>query len=308
MLSKSFIMTFLLWIYYSWRPSIIFSIRTIRDYYGYGSKLTVAGLISTVFQNLYFNFIGKFFPLTSLGYYTRAVQLEEFPTRTISSIFSRVVFPVFSMVKNDDDRLRNALKKTMRTAMFITFPVILGLIAVSDEFITVIFTEKWIMASKYFKLLCLVGLFYVLQVINNELIKTKGKPEFILRIEIISKTILVANILITYKYGIATIILGQIVVSIIAYLLGSFYVWKLIGYPVWRQILDISAYLIISLIMFIFVELISHMISTSLITLIVMILVGISLYLLLSYLFEKEDMKDMKIMLVNVLKLKWNNY
>src|SRR5690606_5692901 len=134
----------LLWIFNKWRPLLSFSWKSLKELFNYGSKLTLAGLIYTIFQYLYFNIIGKLFPVASLGFYTRAVQLQEFPVKTITSVFSRVVFPVFSTIQNENERLKNAVRKTLRTMVFFTFPLLFGLIAVSDQLIEVVLTEKWL--------------------------------------------------------------------------------------------------------------------------------------------------------------------
>jgi O-antigen/teichoic acid export membrane protein len=140
MLAKSFIMSLFLWLFNDWRPGLIFSWQSLKYLFNYGSRLTIAGLIYTIFQNIYFNIIGKFFPVTSLGFYTRAVQLQEFPVKTVSNIFNRVVFPVFSTIQDDDQRLKNAVRKTNRTMVFVTFPLIFGLIATADYMIEIILT------------------------------------------------------------------------------------------------------------------------------------------------------------------------
>lgn len=300
-LAKSFFTSLFLWIFNKWRPLFVFSFVSLKVLFSYGSKLTVASLIYTVFQYFYFNVIGKLFPVASLGFYTRAVQLQEFPVKTIGSVFNRVVFPVFSTIQNDNERLKNALRKTLKTMVFFTFPILFGLIAISDQLIEVVLTEKWLPASEYFKLLCLMGLFYTFQIINGEVLKTKGKSGWVLKLEIITKTILVINIFITWQWGIKAIILGQIIVVSIAWFLGSYYVWKLIGYSIWMQLKDIFIYLAISLAMYFFVVFISQLISNSIISLFVMLVTGIIFYISTAWIFKLGEMLEIKIIFNNIV-------
>ncbi len=294
MLSKSFITTFFLWVFNKWRPQLEFSWTSLKELFGFGSKLTVAGLINTIFQYLYFNIIGKIFPLTSLGYYTRAVQIQEFPVKTISNIFQRVTFPVFATLQDEPERLKKAVRKTLRTMFFFTFPILLGLIAIADELIEVVLTEKWVPASGYFKLLCLVGLFYIFGAINGEILKTKGKSNWVLKLEIITKIILVINIFVTYRWDISAIIIGQLVTVFISYLMGSFYVWKLIHYSLWQQFKDIFIYLLISVLMFAAVTIISLFISDSLIRLLVMTIFGVLFYFFLAWVLKLDEINELK--------------
>jgi O-antigen/teichoic acid export membrane protein len=297
-LAKSFITSLLLWIFNKWRPIMVFSWFSLKELFNYGSKLTLAGLIYTIFQYLYFNVIGKLFPVASLGFYTRAVQLQEFPVKTIASVFNRVAFPIFSTIQNDNERLKNAVSKTLRTMVFFTFPILLGLIAVSDQLIEVVLTEKWLPASGYFKLLCFMGLFYTFQAINGEILKTKGKSSWVLKLEIITKTILVINIFITWRWGITAIIWGQMVTVFISYIIGSHYVWKLIGYSIWQQIKDISVYFAISTAMYFIVISISFLIDNSSLALIVMTASGAIFYMLAAWILKLEEIVEAKKILL----------
>lgn len=293
-LAKSFLTSLLLWVFNKWRPLFAFDFASLKELFGYGSKLTAASLIYTIFQYLYFNVIGKLFPVASLGFYTRAVQLQEFPVKTIGSIFNRVVFPIFSTIQNDNERLKNAVRKTLKTMVFFTFPILFGLIAISDQLIEVVLTEKWLPASGYFKLFCLMGLFYTFQVINGEVLKTKGKSDWVLKLEIITKTILVINIFITYRWGITAIIWGQMAVVIVAWFLGSYYVWKLIGYSIWTQLKDVFVYLALSVSMYIIAFFISKFVVSSLVALIIMTLAGTAFYILSSWILKLEEIFEMK--------------
>lgn len=293
-LVKSLFSSVLLWIFNKWRPLFVFSRLSLKNLFGYGSKLAAAGLIFTVFQYFYFNVIGKLFPLSSLGYYTRAVQLQEFPVRTISSIFSRVSFPVLSSIHEDDERLKNAVGKTLRTLAFVIFPVMFGLISVADPLIEVALTAKWLPASGFLKLLCIIGLFYPFQVIHYEIIKAKGKASWVLNMEIITKIVLIVNIIITYRWGITAIIYGQIVTAIFTYGIGSTYVSNLINYSVWKQLKDIGIYLVLSAAMLLMVLAIQGFFSNRVLALISMISTGMILYLSLSWFLKLEEIKELK--------------
>ncbi len=293
-LVKSVVTSLLLWFLNRWRPVLIFSVNSLSELFSYGSKLTGAGLIYTIFQYLYFNIIGKIFSIDSLGFYTRAVQLQEFPVKTISGIFQKVAFPVFSSIQDEDERLRNAVRKTLKTVSFLTLPLLFGLIAVADNLIEVLLTEKWISSAGYFKLLCVVGMFFIFQVINGEVMKTRGKSGWILKLEIISKLVLVINIFITYRWGITAIIWGQIIAVFISYIIGSVYVSKIIGYSIWQQFNDILVYLLLSIAMYLMVVFITNLIENSLISLVTASLSGAVFYLSGALVLKLEEVKEVK--------------
>lgn len=294
LLIKSLINSLFLWIFSSWRPLAVFDFNVLKELFGYGSKLTIAGLIYTVFQNLYFNIIGKLFPIDALGLYTRASQLQDFPVKTGTSIFNRVVFPVFSAINDDKERLLNAIRKSLKSIVFIMYPVIFGLMAVSDQLIVVLFTEKWISVSLYFRLLLITGVFYVFQVIFGEVLKTTGKSNLVLRIELLTKSIWILSIVITYRWGISAIIIGQIFTSAIGWIVTTHYVNSLVGYSLLKQLKDIGSYLVISILMYLVVIFIAGLISQTLISLIISSTIGAVFYLLAAWILNLEEAQEFK--------------
>jgi teichuronic acid exporter len=291
-LSKSLISTVLLWIFNSWRPLWVLSMKSIKSLFTYGSNIMIAGLIYSTFQNLYYVIIGKIFPIVTLGYYTRAVQLSEFPVTTVSSIFQRITFPVFSILQDETERLKNAVRKSLKIIVFILYPILFGLIATSDIFIELIFSPKWLPASIFFKLLCVLGLFYPFLVINDEVLKAKGRSGMLLKLQIISKIIIVINFVIAYRWGISAIIIGQIVSVFITFSINSYVTGRLIQYPQWQQLKDIFPYLLISLVMGILISFIPVLISNKIVALSLMILSGIFVYFTISYVAKITELRE----------------
>lgn len=291
-LSKNIISTALLWIFKSWRPIWVFSMGSIKSLFNYGSKIMIAGLLYSIFQNLYFVIIGKIFPIVTLGYYTRAVQLSEFPVTTVSSIFQRITFPVFSILQDETERLKNAVRKSLRTIVFILYPVMFGLMASSDIFIELMFSAKWLPASIFFKLLCILGLLYPFLVINDEVLKAKGRSGLLLKLQIISKVIIVINFVITYRWGISAIIIGQIVSVFITFSINAWITGRLITYSQLQQLRDTFPYLLISLIMGILISFIPGLIPDKILALSLMVFSGIVLYGILAYVSKMAELRE----------------
>jgi len=137
-------------------------------------------------------------------------------------------------------------------------------------------------------------LFYSFQVVNGEILKTKGRSDWVLKLEIISKAVMVISILITWRWGITAIILGQIFTTMIAYLIGSYYVWKLIGYSLAQQFKDIFVYLALSVSMYLLVILISRFIENQLFSLLAMSISGAVFYFVAAWILKLEEIQEAK--------------
>ena len=53
-ISRQALNSFFLWLWNNWRPKLIFSIKSFKELFGFGNKLLISGLISTIFQNIYY--------------------------------------------------------------------------------------------------------------------------------------------------------------------------------------------------------------------------------------------------------------
>ena len=76
-LSKQILNSFFLWIWNRWRPSLVFSMKSFKELFSFGSKLLISGLIDTIYIHVYKLIIGKFYSAQDLGYYTRAEEFQR---------------------------------------------------------------------------------------------------------------------------------------------------------------------------------------------------------------------------------------
>jgi teichuronic acid exporter len=247
--ANTMLRTALLWATSPWRPSRMFSLHALKQLFSYGSKLLASGLLDTFFVNIYQVFIGKVFSVTDLGYFVRAKSMQGSLIHSPSTSLAKVIFPALAPLQDDKARLAQVYRKAIQVTVFFHFPLVVGLLVVADPLIRVLMTDRWAPSVIYFQLLCIVGVFYPLQVLNLNILKVKGRSDLFLRLEIIKKTLVVLSIFITYRWGVAALLYGQIVTSTIAYFLNSSYSGCLVDYPTQRQLADILPYFLISLAM-----------------------------------------------------------
>ena len=248
-LSNSFFMTVILWWLNKWRPTAVFSLKSLREMFRFGSRILLSGLLDTIFRNLYFLMIGKLFSAAQLGFYTRARQLAEGPAQQLTFMVGRVTFPVFSIIQDDRVQLKKALQKAMTMLILVNFPLMIGGMVLASPLILALLTEKWSPCIPYFRLLCLLGLFFPLPWINMNVLYAIGRSDLALRVNLVQKVLIILNIIITWRWGIQAIICGQILVSIISYAFNVYYNGALVGYLIREQFLDLCRYLAASILM-----------------------------------------------------------
>jgi O-antigen/teichoic acid export membrane protein len=238
-LCDSIFRTILLWLVYSWRPVWAFSLASLRGMFSYGSKLFLSGLLDTIYNNVYQLVIGKVYSPADLGFYSRAMGVQQVPVVNITGAVQRVTFPVFASIQDDKPRLKRGVKEALKTVTLVTFPLMTGIAVCAKPLVRVLLTDKWLPAVPYLQLLCVVGMLYPLHAINLNVLKAQGRSDLFFRLEVMKKGIAAAAIAVTYRWGIVAIIFGQMVSSVIAYYLNSYYTGKLLKYPITEQILDL---------------------------------------------------------------------
>ena len=176
----------------------------------FGSKLLVSGLIDTIYRNVYYLVIGKYFTAAELGYYTRADGFQSIPSSNLSNIIGRVGYPVLALLKDDADKLKAGYKKLIKSSMLISFVLMLGMAAVARPMVLTLIGEKWLPCVPYLQLLCLVGMFYPVHALNLDMLKVKGRSDLFLKLEVIKKILAIPTIVIGVFFGIKIMIVGML--------------------------------------------------------------------------------------------------
>lgn len=248
-IANSILNATLLWLFVRWIPQRTFSMQSFRQLFGFGSKLLASGLLDTIYSNIYPLVIGKFFSASTLGVYSRASSLAQYPSSNLTGVLQSVTFPVLSSIQNDEERLGNAYRRLLRMSVFIIFPLMIGLSAVADPFIRLVLTDKWEGAIYLLQIVCFSMMWYPVHAINLNLLQVKGRSDYFLKLEIIKKIIGISMLCITVPIGIVAMCYGSICTSIICLGVNTHYTWKLIGYGFKRQMREMLPTLLHALVM-----------------------------------------------------------
>jgi teichuronic acid exporter len=274
-LTRQFLNSLLLWFWNQWRPTMIFSKKSFNELFGFGSKLLMSGLIDTVYNNIYYLVIGKYFSASELGFYTRAKTFSNFPSQNIYMVMNRVTYPVLAQMRDDPKMLREGYRRIIKSIMLITFVLILGLAATAEPMVISLIGEKWRPSIEYLQLTCFASMLYPLQALNLNMLKVQGRSDLFLKLEIIKKALAVPVIVIGVLFGIRIMLIGIIINSFISYYLNSYWSGKLIGYSTKEQVKDIMPSFLLAVVMAITIYLMGCFLKTPyLVTLILQIAGG----------------------------------
>lgn len=246
-LSSRVIYAIQIWVFSKWRPLLVFNKQKAKGLFSYGSKLMFSGIINTIYQNVYAVIIGKFYTVSSLGYYQNANNLVQYPSGTILTALNSVSFSTFSVIKSDDNYLKQGYRKMIEQLFFWLCPAFTFVAIVAEPLFNFLFSAKWLPAVPYFQALCATGILYPLTIYNKNIINIKGKSGLYLKLTIIEKVFASIGIIIAVHYGIKALVAMQILTALFAYLINSYCSGIFIKYTLLDELKNIFPILLLTI-------------------------------------------------------------
>ncbi|MCH5245813.1 MAG: lipopolysaccharide biosynthesis protein [Muribaculaceae bacterium] len=285
----------LLWWGSKWRPIWAFSWSSLKEMFGFGSKLLLSGLLDKGYINMYQLVIGKVFSAADLGLYSRAQNFSSLASENITSTIQRVTYPVLCSIQNEDNRLRDNYRLLIRVSAFIIFPLMIGMAAVAKPMIITLVTEKWIYSATLLVPICLSGMWYPVHAINLNLLMVKGRSDLFLRLEIIKKVMGVTVLVFSIPFGLLLMCWFRIGTCIIGLIINTYYTGKLINVGFITQMRDLMHILLLSLFMGLAVRLTTDFLALpSALLLIIGVIEGAIIYLGGAIILRFSELKELR--------------
>ena len=158
-----------------WIPSAVFSYSSMKDLFGFGGFIMAANILQTICLNIQGIIIGKRFSATQMGYYSQAYKLDQVTSFSLPQVIVQVMYPVYSSLQDDLDRLNNIVLMNIRVISFVIFPILSILIIIAYPLIEFLYGAKWLPSVPYFRILCVGGYFVCLQNLNYYAVALLGK-------------------------------------------------------------------------------------------------------------------------------------
>lgn len=184
-----------------WRPSSDIDFGPVRRMFGFSSKIMVTNIVNQTSNNILSMIFGKLFPVYAVGNFSQAYKWNNMASSLVSGTISQVAQPVFASINGDCGRQLAVLRKMIRFTAFLSFPVMLGLAVISNEFIVLLISDKWADSVIILQILCVGGAFLPLYQPLQNLIVSRGRPDIFMWSNIAQVVMQTALILLVSKYG-----------------------------------------------------------------------------------------------------------
>jgi len=201
-LSKSFVSVLVLYKSYNWYPRAHFNYSRFKDLFRFGRNVMGANLMYHLSSNIDYLIVGRLLGASVLGYYTLAYNLATFPLRKISLAVTKVTFPTFSEIQNENEKLQQAYLKSVTYISLVTFPLLAGLLSIAPEFVKIIYGEKWGPAILPLQILCIAGALYSVGATVGSIYLSKGRADLEFKLSLFRFMVLGLLAIAGSKFGI----------------------------------------------------------------------------------------------------------
>lgn len=270
-------------------PLLAFSFKRVKVLLRYGSKILASGLLITGFQELRALIVGKVYSSADLAFYDKGRHFPKLLITNVNTSISSVLFPKMSNEQDNIARVKNTTRNSIRFGSFVLCPLMLGLAAVAEQFVTVLLTEKWLPCVPLMQLFCIVYLFQPMHTANAQAIKAMGRSDIYFWLELIKKAIELLALLITMRISVDAIVVGMALLTTSFTFVNAYPNIKLLNYSFGEQMSDILPAVGCSAIMAVIVMAVGLLPIHALPLLIIQVLIGATAYILLAIITKNKE-------------------
>lgn len=288
-LSNATIDTIILWVTVKWKPKRMFSWKRLKELLSYGWKLLVSALLETVYNNLRNLVIGKLYSSADLAYYNQGDKFPKLIVTNINTSIDSVLLPTMASSQDDSARVKNMTRRAIKTSTYIMAPLMIGLAFCSNTIVELVLTEKWLPCVPFLQIFCITYMFQSVHTANLNAIKAMGKSDIFLKLEIIKKIVGMSLLLSTMWFGVMAMAYSLLVSCVLSQIINSWPNKRLLGYGYLEQLRDFMPGVILAVVMGICVYFIGYINLPNIIVLIIQVIVGATIYIVMSIVFKLES-------------------
>lgn len=232
-----------------WRPQFRFQIKSWPRIFGYAANVTGTSLTTLILNEGDTLLIGKIMGSEILGIYNLAWQTANVVSRTVVGLTNKMALPALAAVSNDLPRLRSAVYRMLRLLSIVTFPLLIGLFVVADDFILTLYGPQWQGAILPLRIMLIYAMRYAVGSPAGIVYKAVGRPDIGLKLGLVMVPFYALSIWYGSFYGIVGVALGVTIVRTFFGFIGFELLARCLKEGIWNVLQPMSSAFIAACIM-----------------------------------------------------------
>jgi PST family polysaccharide transporter len=195
----------LLWAAVPYRPGRSFwRLRgaAVRPLLQFGAPAAGTALLLCLVFNIDYLIVGRLLGARALAYYTLGFRIPELVIISVFNVISVVAFPLFSRVREDEQRLHGGYLFGLRVQAIYGVAAGVGLAMAAPMIVHVVFGSAWEAAVVPLEALALYAAFRSLGLGPHEAFRGIGRPDLLVRLSLLRFAVVAPALLIGARFGI----------------------------------------------------------------------------------------------------------
>jgi PST family polysaccharide transporter len=220
---------------FPFRPHL--SLRHAGELWSFSIWLTLGQAVKTMNYRFDHLLIGGVLGRSALGFYTVGSNLAIVASKEAVLPLTQTLFPAFSAVSDNLDRLRRAYQRAQATVTAIALPAGIGFALIADPLVRLAMGAKWAPAIIVIQVIGSVYAFSTLGTLVSPLAMSKGATRYLfnrsMQLFVIRMPFIIAGM---YLWGLLGLLYARAFVGLLGVLINMSMVRRLIGLSIGEQL------------------------------------------------------------------------
>ena len=285
-----------LWLASPWRPRWFWSQHEFRGIRKFSDHLVGFNIVNYFSLNADSMIIGRFLGADSLGLYSMAYRLIEFPLYNLTFVATRALYPVMSRQQAVPQEMASLYVRTLTVIAFITAPMMAGLFVLRDLFIVVVLGTKWIGMNDIIVWLAPVGFMTSLTCTTGSVFMARGRTDVLFYLGIFGALVQVTAFFIGMHWGVAGVAAAYFFATLLTIIPDFYFVFRVLEQGLPRFFRAVLKPIALAGTMALIVLLCRATLPIGelprLVQFVLLILVGVVTYASLAFVFARQSLAD----------------
>lgn len=294
----------MLWNVSDWRPCLKISFSAVKELYSFSSKVILNQQLVFFSGKIDAIVISTFFGLTALGIYDLAKKIIFLMIGVLYAPFSKILLSQYSKIQDNTDKISKQLIKTLYLSGLLIIPIFIILSALSDSFISFLFGKEWIEAKTILSIICIYGALKIFPTLLHATFLARGKPHYPLWSNLLRLIFLVVMIPFAIPFGLVGFGIILVISELLGILSDFMFLKNNLKVCLRSSLYTLGDFCISTLPIYFLLKVFLEYIGSSYSDFVILFsgsILGISAYASFLYLFKRDSLVEMKLLLYKKL-------
>lgn len=233
-LTGTFMRVLVMWWVTDWHPKFMFEWESIKDLLAFSGNLFGFQLVNYWVRKADDLLVGKFVGSHGLGVYTKAYEVMLQPVKHLRQVVGQVVYPAFSKIQDDRERLKRAYLYATRALGLPSIPMMCFVFVLAEPIVVGIFGEHWREVAPVLQILCFIGVKQPVSSTTGWLFKACGKTDWQFKWNLVTSTLALISFAIGIQWGVIGMATAYAIRGYVVWYPGMVIPGKLINMSFWE--------------------------------------------------------------------------